>query len=123
VNSLMFALVMITTLQQIINAAWHKAIQSVEKLARWIRCLITLAVTSNVEMAEQLLDQVESIVQESRKVCNILCTWLDSTNMIIPISKVFSIHPRNLSGLRLPHSTAQSTFTAHHRMHRAENGR
>lgn len=75
-NGLMFVLVMITTLQQIINAAWHKAIHSVEKLARWIRCLITLAVTSNVELAEQLLDQIESIVQEARKVRDVLCTCL-----------------------------------------------
>lgn len=43
--------------------------------------------------------------------------------MIFPISKVIIIHPKNLSGLRLPHSTAPSTFTAHHRMHRAESGR
>ncbi len=68
VNGLMVAVVIIATLQQIINATWHKETYSVEKLARWVRCLFTLALTSNVETAEHLLDQVESIVEEARKV-------------------------------------------------------
>lgn len=60
--------VIIETLQQIINASWQKEVYSIDRLSRWIRCLFTLALTSNVDTAEQLLDQVLHIVDEARKV-------------------------------------------------------
>ena len=82
----MVAVVIITTLQQIINATWHKESYSVEKLARWIRCLFTLALTSNVETAEQLLDQVESMVEEARKVRKAF-----QSGLVSPLTRVFQL--------------------------------
>ena len=58
---------MIRTLQQIINITWQLHGSNIDRLARWIRCLFALALTSNVEIAEQLLDQVSNIVEASRR--------------------------------------------------------
>lgn len=60
--------VMITSLQQIINATWSHDRSDAEKLSRWIRCLFTMALTSNVDTAEQLLDQVATIAQNAKHV-------------------------------------------------------
>lgn len=59
---------MITTLQQIINLTWQHDSNNINKLARWIRCLFTLALTSNVDTAEQLLGQAVTIAESSRQV-------------------------------------------------------
>ena len=59
---------MITSLQQIINATWNRDSSDIEKLSRWIRCLFTMALTSNVETAEQLLDQVAAIAENAKQV-------------------------------------------------------
>lgn len=60
--------VMITSLQQIINATWGHDKSDIEKLSRWIRCLFTIALTSNDKTAEQLLDQVAAIAQNAKQV-------------------------------------------------------
>lgn len=65
---LTFTLVILKILQQIINVTWHSESHGVERLSRWIRCLFTLAMTSDVETAERLLDQVMNIVKEASKV-------------------------------------------------------
>lgn len=59
---------MVSILQQIIGVTWQHESYGIDKLSRWIRCLFTLTLTSNVETAEQLLDQVASIAEESRRV-------------------------------------------------------
>ncbi|KAL9641268.1 MAG: hypothetical protein Q9204_000167 [Flavoplaca sp. TL-2023a] len=59
--------VMIGTLQQIVNRVWSRDSNNVERLARWIRCLLSLALTSNVEMAEHLIDQVISIARTAQE--------------------------------------------------------
>ena len=59
---------MIVTLQQIINATWQHDSNNIDKLARWIRCLFTLALTSNVDTAEQLLGQAVNIAESSKQV-------------------------------------------------------
>ncbi|KAL6717482.1 sporulation-specific protein 22 [Lecanora helva] len=60
--------VMITTLQQIINITWQYSDRnSIEKLSRWIRCLFTIALSSNEDAAEHLLNQVTTITKETRK--------------------------------------------------------
>ena len=58
---------MITSLQEIINATWANGSSQIEKLARWIRCLFTIALTSNTETAEQLLDQVVDITKSAKQ--------------------------------------------------------
>jgi hypothetical protein len=58
---------MIKTLQRIINITWEHDNANIAKFARWIRCLFSLALTSNIETAEQLLNQVASIAESSRK--------------------------------------------------------
>ncbi|KAL8812531.1 MAG: hypothetical protein Q9223_001013 [Gallowayella weberi] len=58
--------VVIATLQQIVNLVWLQDLGNIDRLARWIRCLLTLALSSNIEMAENLIDQVYSIVQSSK---------------------------------------------------------
>ena len=59
---------MIATLQQIINLTWQHDSNNIDKLARWIRCLFTLALTSNVDTAEQLLGQAVNIAESSKQV-------------------------------------------------------
>ena len=59
---------MITTLQQIINITWQQNSNDINKLARWIRCLFTLALSSNADTAEQLLDQAANIASSSKQV-------------------------------------------------------
>ncbi|KAL8890671.1 MAG: hypothetical protein Q9215_002179 [Flavoplaca cf. flavocitrina] len=59
--------IMIATLQQIVNRVWSRDSNNVERLARWIRCLLSLALTSNVEMAEHLIDQVISIARTAQE--------------------------------------------------------
>ena len=59
---------MIATLQQIINLTWQHDSNNIDKLARWIRCLFTLALTSNVDTAEQLLGQAVNIAERSKQV-------------------------------------------------------
>ncbi|KAL8759175.1 MAG: hypothetical protein Q9199_000933 [Rusavskia elegans] len=59
--------VIIATLQQIVNRVWSRDIENIERLARWIRCLLSLALSFNVEMAENLIDQVVSIAWSAQK--------------------------------------------------------
>ena len=59
---------MIATLQQIINATWQHDSNNIDKLARLTRCLFTLALTSNVDTAEQLLGQAVNIAESSKQV-------------------------------------------------------
>ena len=60
--------VTITTLQHIINVTWHCENCDIEKLSRWIRCLFNIAQTSDNDTAEQLLDEVASIVENTKEV-------------------------------------------------------
>lgn len=55
-------------LQQIIDATWRLETNEVERLSRWIRCLFSLALTCNIDLAEHLLDQVAEIVVNTSKV-------------------------------------------------------
>ena len=59
---------MITTLQQIINLTWQHDSNDINKLARWIRCLFNLALSSNIDTAEQILDQAGNIAGTSKQV-------------------------------------------------------
>ncbi|KAL2036382.1 hypothetical protein N7G274_010903 [Stereocaulon virgatum] len=74
---------MIKTLQQIINITWQYDNANIDKLARWIRCLFSLALTSNTETAEQLLNQVASIAESCRKQAMVYpaeeLEWLTTT--------------------------------------------
>ena len=62
--------IMIRTLQQLVNITWQagKHHNDVEKLSRWIRCLVSLALVSDAGMGETLLDQVVSIVENASKI-------------------------------------------------------
>lgn len=73
---------MITNLQQIINATLNRDSSDVQKLSRWIRCLFNLALTSNVETAEQLLDQVAAIAKNAKQVRCVLRPDLLATDNI-----------------------------------------
>lgn len=56
---------MIAILQQIVNLTSHLSGLNMPKLARWIRCLLQLALTTKKEIAEHLLDQVLIIARSS----------------------------------------------------------
>ncbi|KAL8960327.1 MAG: hypothetical protein Q9193_002951 [Seirophora villosa] len=58
----------IATLQQIVNKVWQPESEDVDRLARWIRCLLSLALSSNVELAENIVDQVISIAMNAKEV-------------------------------------------------------
>lgn len=69
-DALTLVRVMITILEKIINVTWRHDGQNNEKLCRWIRCLFSLALTSNTAIAEQLLEQVVTIAEGQKKVCD-----------------------------------------------------
>lgn len=50
------------------NKVWQPDNGDVDRLARWIRCLLSLALSSNVEMAENIVDQVISIAENAKEV-------------------------------------------------------
>lgn len=52
-------------LQQIINATWQIKTINIEKLSRWIRCLVSQAFGSNTGTAEKILDQAITIVENT----------------------------------------------------------
>ncbi|MCJ1461183.1 hypothetical protein MMC28_011565 [Mycoblastus sanguinarius] len=64
----------IVTLQQIINITWKHDTNDIDKFSRWVRCLFSLALTSNIETAEQLLDQVTRIAEGAKTVSGPLKT-------------------------------------------------
>ncbi|MCJ1432892.1 hypothetical protein MMC27_002250 [Xylographa pallens] len=49
---------------QIVNIAWRIGGIDITKLSRWIRCLFQLALTSNLETAEFLLNQVLTLAKD-----------------------------------------------------------
>ena len=55
--------------QQLINKVWQLDSRDVDRLARWIRCLLSLAFSSNAAMAENIVDQVISIAENAKAVC------------------------------------------------------
>ncbi|KAL8757342.1 MAG: hypothetical protein Q9184_004228 [Pyrenodesmia sp. 2 TL-2023] len=59
--------VLIATLQQVVNKVWQPDNGDINRLARWIRCLLSLALSSNIEMAENIVDQVISIAENAKE--------------------------------------------------------
>ncbi len=59
---------LITTLKKIINAAWGLPSFDYVSLAKYMRCLFQIAIPSNPIIAEQLIDQVQSHVEEAVEV-------------------------------------------------------
>ncbi|KAL8904603.1 MAG: hypothetical protein Q9207_003158 [Kuettlingeria erythrocarpa] len=53
--------------EQIVNKVWQPGNGDVDRLARWIRCLFSLALSSSVEMAENIVDQVISIAESAKE--------------------------------------------------------
>jgi len=60
---------MIIILQQIVNLSWRVDGIDMTRLARWVRCLFQLALTSRAEIAEFLLDQVCALAKDDKTVC------------------------------------------------------
>ena len=50
------------------NIIWRLDSIDVVKLARWVRCLFQLALTTKNEIAEFLLDQVSTLAQDDKMV-------------------------------------------------------
>ncbi|MCJ1250157.1 hypothetical protein MMC30_007383 [Trapelia coarctata] len=59
---------MIIILQQIVNLSWRIDGIDMIRLARWVRCLFQLALTSKAEIAEFLLDQVCALARDDKMV-------------------------------------------------------
>ena len=55
--------VLITSLQQIVNATWNAEHSDFEKLSRWIRCIASQTLNSDNKKVETLIDQVVAIVK------------------------------------------------------------
>lgn len=55
--------------QQIVNKVYRPDSGDIDRLARWIRCLFSLALSSNAEMSENIVDQVISIAGSAKEVC------------------------------------------------------
>ncbi|TVY21229.1 hypothetical protein LARI1_G000647 [Lachnellula arida] len=58
--------VLVSTLKNIINQAWCLESMDGTMLARYMRCLFQVALSDNVEIAEQLLDQVQQHAHEAQ---------------------------------------------------------
>ncbi|RKF63583.1 Sporulation-specific protein 22 [Erysiphe neolycopersici] len=56
---------LVATLKKIINEAWKSETLDTAKLAKYMRCLFQIAISENTELAEQLLDQVQSHAEEA----------------------------------------------------------
>ena len=59
---------MIVILQQIVNMSWRIDGIDMTRLARWVRCLFQLALTSKAEIAEFLIDQVCALAEDEKMV-------------------------------------------------------
>ena len=64
----------IVILQRIVNLSWRIDGIDMTQLARWIRCLFQLALTSKAEIAEFLLDQVCVLAKDDKMVCHLIVT-------------------------------------------------
>ncbi|KAH8599135.1 meiosis protein SPO22/ZIP4 like-domain-containing protein [Bisporella sp. PMI_857] len=56
--------VLITTLKKIINSSWELETLNGIKLAKYMRCLFQVCLSSNPDVAEDLLEQIESLARE-----------------------------------------------------------
>ncbi|TVY81885.1 Sporulation-specific protein [Lachnellula suecica] len=59
--------VLVNTLKKIINEAWSLETLDSTMLAKYMRCLFQVAISDNVEIAEQLLDQVRAHAEEAHE--------------------------------------------------------
>lgn len=64
----LFKPALVATLKKIINEAWKNETLDTAKLAKYMRCLFQIAISENTELAEQLLDQVQSHAEEALEV-------------------------------------------------------
>ncbi len=55
-------------MKKIINAAWDLESLDINKLAKYMRCLFQVAMTDNMSVAEELLDQVEAHAADCAEV-------------------------------------------------------
>lgn len=69
----------LTHLQKVVNATWRLEGNSIAKLSRWIRCLFQIALTSDVYVAEHLLDQTANLVEEAKVRCSTFVASLPSS--------------------------------------------
>jgi len=59
---------MISTLKKIINEAWQLESMDSKRLAKYMRCLFQIAISNNIDVAAQLLDQVQALAEEMSQV-------------------------------------------------------
>ena len=59
---------LITILKKIANESWSLDSLDITKLAKYMRCLFQVALSDNPLVAEQLLDQIYYVAEESSKV-------------------------------------------------------
>ncbi|KAL9123274.1 MAG: hypothetical protein Q9187_000182 [Circinaria calcarea] len=55
-------------LEEIVNASWQLEGADMIKLSRWIRCLFQLTLPSKLDFTEHLLDQVQTLAGDIKKV-------------------------------------------------------
>jgi len=67
-NLILILLVMISTLKKVINEAWQLESMDSTKLAKYMRCLFQVAISDNIDVAAQLLDQVQALAEEMSQV-------------------------------------------------------
>lgn len=59
---------LVHTIKKIINATWGMDEVNVEKLAKYLRCLIHLTITDNIDIAGPLLDQAYAYADAASEV-------------------------------------------------------
>jgi ribosomal protein L7/L12 len=65
---------LVSVLKKIVNEAWGLDIMDVPKLAKYMRCLLQVAMLDNMEVADQLLDQAVEQAAEAAEVRVLLST-------------------------------------------------
>lgn len=97
-------------LKKIIDKTWAIELLDATKLAKYIRCLFQIALSDDVEVAEQLLDQVCGYASEAAEVRYPLPTEKAPADM--ELCRLISHgHPKNSNGWPPRHSTTPSTST------------
>lgn len=89
--------VLVTNLKKIINEAWSLESLDSSKLAKYMRCLFQVALSDSPHIAEQLLDQVQSMAEEASQV-----RFLNYTSYSHPRDTIQLIQTNTLHNTDLP---------------------
>ena len=81
-------------LKKIINGAWALESFDIIRLSKYMRCLFHVAVSDNQSVAEQLLDRVQSLAEETSGVGSTYHMAFQSIDIDFPGIERTTLSPR-----------------------------